>query len=245
MKHFIWLLLLSMFVFLLITNITFCCSFLYDPNVILTATQRSSVIPKYGSTSGFNEYSDGTLLSPPSPRHLLADAEGLAVEVLDELAGHVVRVVGVAVHTLLLQEVNFHRHGAYTMFGLVKLVVCYYKGIQTQWMVSFFIIKQPHLEYYWRLIIPLQRVAIHNTCFPLGFHENTSSFLPLSNWNLSRIHFFVWPLGGTGISWRTNIRHIMKNCSCRNELHRVEFKGRKAKHNKKLKRINELEETAK
>lgn len=59
--------------------------------------------------------------------HLLAYAEGLVVEVLEELFGHVVGVVRVAVHTLLLQEVNLHRHAAYTMFGLVKLVVCYCK----------------------------------------------------------------------------------------------------------------------
>ena len=74
-----------------------------------------------------NVYSD-TLESPWSPEHLLADAEGLVVEVLDELAGQAVWVVGVAVDALLLQEVDFHRHGAYTLFGLVKLVFCYCKG---------------------------------------------------------------------------------------------------------------------
>lgn len=46
---------------------------------------------------------------------------------LDELSGHVVRVVRVAVHTLLLQEVDFHRHAAYALLGPVKLVVCHYK----------------------------------------------------------------------------------------------------------------------
>lgn len=69
---------------------------------------------------------DFSMNNSPS-QHLLADAEGLVVEVLDELSGHVVRVVRVAVHALLLQEVNFQHHGAYTLFGPVKLVVCYYK----------------------------------------------------------------------------------------------------------------------
>ncbi len=63
-------------------------------------------------------------LTPKSPKHLLSDAEGLVVEVLDELGGHVVGVVRVAVHTFLLQEVDFHCHAAYALFGLVKFVVC-------------------------------------------------------------------------------------------------------------------------
>lgn len=57
--------------------------------------------------------------------HLLAHAEGLVVEVLDELAGHEVRVVRVAVRVLLLQEVDFHGHGADALFGPVELVVCH------------------------------------------------------------------------------------------------------------------------
>lgn len=60
--------------------------------------------------------------------HLLADAEGLVVEVLDELAGHQVRVVRVAVRVLLLQEVDLHGHGADALFGPVELVVCHCNG---------------------------------------------------------------------------------------------------------------------
>lgn len=63
---------------------------------------------------------------PVCPRqYLLPNTEGLVVEVLDELAGHLVRVVGIAVHTLLLQEINLHYHGAHTLLGFVKLVVCH------------------------------------------------------------------------------------------------------------------------
>lgn len=57
--------------------------------------------------------------------HLLADAEGLVVEVLDELAGHEVGVVRVAVCVLLLQKVDFHGHVADALFGPVELVVCH------------------------------------------------------------------------------------------------------------------------
>lgn len=60
--------------------------------------------------------------------HLLADTEGLVVEVLDELAGHEVGVVRVAVCVLLLKEVNFHGHGADALLGPVKLVVCHCDG---------------------------------------------------------------------------------------------------------------------
>lgn len=60
--------------------------------------------------------------------HLLADAEGLVVEVLDELTGHEVRVVRVAVRVLLLQEVDFHGHVADALFGPVELVVCHCDG---------------------------------------------------------------------------------------------------------------------
>ena len=58
--------------------------------------------------------------------HLLAGAEGLVVEVLDELAGHEVRVIRVAIHILLLQEVDFHDHGADALFGPVEHVICHY-----------------------------------------------------------------------------------------------------------------------
>lgn len=59
-------------------------------------------------------------------KNLLANGERLVVEALEELAGHLVRVISVTVDVLLLQEVNFHRHVAYAAFGFVKLVVCYY-----------------------------------------------------------------------------------------------------------------------
>lgn len=68
--------------------------------------------------------------------HLLADAEGLVVEVLDELAGHEVRVVRVAVRVLLLQEVDFHGHGADALFGPVELVVCHCGGENCVHLIS-------------------------------------------------------------------------------------------------------------
>lgn len=55
--------------------------------------------------------------------NLLGDREGLVVELLDKLGGHLVGVVGGRVGTLLLQEVNFDCHGANALFGLVKVVV--------------------------------------------------------------------------------------------------------------------------
>lgn len=55
--------------------------------------------------------------------NLLGDREGLVVELLDELARHLVRVVGRGVGALLLQEVDFDRHGANALLGLVKVVV--------------------------------------------------------------------------------------------------------------------------
>lgn len=55
---------------------------------------------------------------------LLSYGEGLVVEELQELFGHLVGVVGAAVDGLLLQEVDLHRHVADAAFGLVKLVVC-------------------------------------------------------------------------------------------------------------------------
>lgn len=55
--------------------------------------------------------------------HLLGNREALVVELLDKLGGHLVRVVGGGVSTLLLQEVNFDCHGANALLGLVKVVV--------------------------------------------------------------------------------------------------------------------------
>lgn len=68
--------------------------------------------------------------------HLLADAEGLVVEVLDELAGHQVRVVRVAVRALLLQEVDLHGHGADALFGPVEVVVCHCDGENCVHLIS-------------------------------------------------------------------------------------------------------------
>lgn len=56
-------------------------------------------------------------------KHLLGDREALVVELLDELGGHLVRVVGRGVGALLLQEVDFDCHGANALLGLVKIVV--------------------------------------------------------------------------------------------------------------------------
>lgn len=55
--------------------------------------------------------------------NLLGDGEGLVVELLDELAGHLVRVVGGRVGALLLQEVDLDGHGTNALLGLVKVVV--------------------------------------------------------------------------------------------------------------------------
>lgn len=55
--------------------------------------------------------------------NLLGDGEGLVVELLDELGGHLVRVVGRRVGALLLQEVDLDGHGADALLGLVKVVV--------------------------------------------------------------------------------------------------------------------------
>lgn len=55
--------------------------------------------------------------------NLLGDGEGLVVELLDELAGHLVRVVGGRVGALLLQEVDLDGHGTDALLGLVKVVV--------------------------------------------------------------------------------------------------------------------------
>lgn len=57
--------------------------------------------------------------------HLLAGTEGLIVEVLIELHGHLVGVVRIAVYILLLQKVDLHCHAAYTLLGLVKRVICH------------------------------------------------------------------------------------------------------------------------
>lgn len=56
-------------------------------------------------------------------KNLLGDRKSLVVELLDELGGHLVRVVGRRVSTLLLQEVDFDCHGANALLGLVKIVV--------------------------------------------------------------------------------------------------------------------------
>lgn len=55
--------------------------------------------------------------------NLLGDGEGLVVELLDELGGHLVRVVGGRVGALLLQEVDLDGHGTDALLGLVKVVV--------------------------------------------------------------------------------------------------------------------------
>lgn len=55
--------------------------------------------------------------------NLLRDGEGLVVELLDELSGHLVRVVGGGVCALLLQEVDLDGHGSDALPGLVKVVV--------------------------------------------------------------------------------------------------------------------------
>lgn len=55
--------------------------------------------------------------------NLLGDGEGLVVELLDELGGHLVRVVWGRVGALLLQEVDLDSHGADALLGLVKVVV--------------------------------------------------------------------------------------------------------------------------
>lgn len=60
-------------------------------------------------------------------RDLLGDGEGLVVELLDELGGHLVRVVGGRVGALLLQEVDFDGHGTDALLGLVKVVVGHWK----------------------------------------------------------------------------------------------------------------------
>lgn len=59
--------------------------------------------------------------------NLLGDGEGLVVELLDELAGHLVRVVGGRVGALLLQEVDLDGHGTDALLGLVKVVVGHYE----------------------------------------------------------------------------------------------------------------------
>lgn len=59
---------------------------------------------------------------------LLGDREGLVVELLDELAGHLVRVVGAGVRALLLEEVDLYCHGTDALLGLVKVVVGHYEG---------------------------------------------------------------------------------------------------------------------
>lgn len=61
--------------------------------------------------------------------NLLGDGEGLVVELLDELAGHLVRVVGGRVGALLLQEVDLDGHGTDALLGLVKVVVGHYEGM--------------------------------------------------------------------------------------------------------------------
>lgn len=58
-----------------------------------------------------------------SLENLLANSEGLVIKVLDQLAGHLVRVKRAAVNKLLLQEVDLHGHDAYAVLGLVELVV--------------------------------------------------------------------------------------------------------------------------
>lgn len=57
--------------------------------------------------------------------NLLGDREGLVVELLDELGGHLVRVVGGGVGALLLQEVDLDGHGADALPGLVEVVVAH------------------------------------------------------------------------------------------------------------------------
>lgn len=59
--------------------------------------------------------------------HLLALAEGLSVKKLDELDGHLVRVVGAAVRVLLLQEVDLQSHRPHILPGRVKAVVLHYR----------------------------------------------------------------------------------------------------------------------
>ena len=54
---------------------------------------------------------------------LLCDREALVVELLDELGGHLVGVVGRGVGALLLQEVDLHRHGPDALLALVEVVV--------------------------------------------------------------------------------------------------------------------------
>jgi len=58
-------------------------------------------------------------------RYLLADGEGQVVEVQEELAGHLVRVLRAAVGVLLLQEVHLQCDGAHALPGLVKLVAAH------------------------------------------------------------------------------------------------------------------------
>lgn len=58
-------------------------------------------------------------------RNLLGDREGLAVELLDELGRHLVRVVRGGVGVLLLQEVNLDGHGADALLGLVEVIVAH------------------------------------------------------------------------------------------------------------------------
>lgn len=79
-----------------------------------------------GKHGGRSEKACWRLLAGPSAAdatHLLGDGEGLVVELLDELGGHLVRVVGGRVGALLLQEVDLDGHGADALLGLVEVVV--------------------------------------------------------------------------------------------------------------------------
>lgn len=77
----------------------------------------------------FSPSSDSNMVSSCSVTvnwsHLLVNAEGLVVEVLNEVFGHEVWVIRAAVHVLLLQEVHLDHDVADTLFGPVKLVVCH------------------------------------------------------------------------------------------------------------------------
>lgn len=54
--------------------------------------------------------------------YLLAHAERLRVKMLDELDGHLVRVVRVAVYVLLLQEIDFQSRSSDVLLGRVEVV---------------------------------------------------------------------------------------------------------------------------
>lgn len=56
-------------------------------------------------------------------QNLLRDREGLVVELLDEFCSHLVRVIGRGVRALLLQEVDFDRHGTDALLRFVEVVV--------------------------------------------------------------------------------------------------------------------------